>query len=338
MVEILKHHTVAQANTYAEIELDEVMAELENLKKQSKFLQAVNDLHGRLAGALDVNGMIEAFSIWLMPLVTHELIGYRNFTRDKKHFFCSGHGPFRRMALAFAEEIADSDLDDSGAVISRDGHYAHRWTFESAENSGIFLILKEGTVLSDEEIDLINNSLTVLIDSLSRGVEYEDLFDKACTDSLTGLANRRVFDERIKGILDGARRYGRNVSLLSMDLDFFKEVNDNLGHARGDSVLCEFANVLRQSVRNSDLLIRMGGDEFLVVLNDTSKKNAHNLAERICKSVDSLNIQVTQSIKLGVSIGVTELEKEETLAEWLERTDDVLYHAKADGRGRVSGK
>lgn len=338
MSENLKQQTPSVSNIHNNIELNEVMVELENLKRQSKRLKSVNDLHSRLAVALDVNGMIEVFSVWLMPLVKHELIGYRNILRNKKHFFCSSHGPFRRMALAFAEEVADCVMTEPGTVMSRDGHYAHRWSFESTENSGIFLILKEGTVLDPEEIEIVNTALEVLIDSLTRGVEYEDLFDQARADSLTGLSNRRVFDERVEMMMESARRHGRSLSLISMDLDFFKEVNDNLGHQRGDSVLCEFADVAKECIRSSDLLVRVGGDEFLILLDDTSKEDAQVLAERICVAVDDLDIQVTETNKVGVSIGLTELEADETLAEWLDRTDDVLYHAKSNGKGQVASK
>jgi len=80
-------------------ELEKVMVELDNLKKQSERLDLINRLHGRMAGVLSLSGMIEAYSIWLMPLVAHELIGYNNSQRNKRHLFCSGHGPYRRKAI-----------------------------------------------------------------------------------------------------------------------------------------------------------------------------------------------------------------------------------------------
>ena len=88
-------------------QLAEVMAELDNLKKQSERLNLANKLHARMAGVLSLTGMIEAYSVWLMPFVNHELIGYSNGSRKKKHLFCSGHGPHRRSAMAFAEQLID---------------------------------------------------------------------------------------------------------------------------------------------------------------------------------------------------------------------------------------
>ncbi len=334
--------TIKQAQkiseSYDRMELDQVMVELDQLKKQSKRLRLVNSLHGRLAGILDVAGMIEAYSVWLMPHVYHELIGYANSSKNKKHFFCSSHGPQRRQAIDFAEKLIEDDDVVPGEFVSDCGHYAHRWIFETVENAGILLILKRKQKLSQEEIELINISLDVLIESLSRGIEYEELFEKASCDALTGLANRRVFEERIGFMIDSARRYNNPLSMISMDLDHFKEVNDHFGHQRGDEVLCAVANVFRNCVRTTDLLVRMGGDEFLVVLDNTNKESGRMLAERLCAAVDKLDIRIDEKKKLGVSIGLTELTDDESLRDWLERTDDILYHAKAAGRAQVALK
>jgi len=170
---------------------------------------------------------------------------------------------------------------------------------------------------------------------LRRGLEYEALFERASNDPLTGLANRRVFDDRIDGLIGSARRYDRPLTLILMDLDRFKDINDNLGHQAGDEVLVAVANVLRHTVRSTDLLVRIGGDEFALVLEDTDLKSARILAERLCRGVDKLNVWAGKSIKLGISLGLAQLGENETLKQWLERTDDMLYHAKAEGRARV---
>ncbi|MDZ7582923.1 MAG: hypothetical protein U5R30_20650 [Deltaproteobacteria bacterium] len=123
------------------VEIDKVLFELDILKRQSQRLDMMNQLHGRMAGVLEMM-MIEADSVWLMPLVEHELIGYNNSSRNKKHLFCSGHGPSRRKAIAFAEELIQQEsLTDGGSVCS-DGHYAHKWLFETVDDAGILLILR----------------------------------------------------------------------------------------------------------------------------------------------------------------------------------------------------
>jgi len=320
---------------YEQVKIEKVMAELDNLKKQSEYLDRVNKLHGRMAGILNLTGMIEAYSVWLMPLVTHELIGYENSVRNKRHLFCSGHGPYRRKTMALAERLISAGKNSGGTCVRQDGHYAYKWIFETIDDSGILLILKKGQELCNEDMDLINQSLEILADSLRRGLEYEDLFERASNDPLTGLANRRVFDDRINGMIDSARRYCRPLTMILMDLDKFKNINDNLGHQVGDKVLVSVANVLNNAVRSTDLLVRIGGDEFVLVLDNTDLNSGRILAERLCTGVDELNIWANQSTKLGISAGLAELQANETLKQWFERADDLLYHAKAGGRARV---
>lgn len=316
--------------------IDQVMVELDHFRRQTERLDLMNKLHGRMAGVLELSGMIEAYSVWLMPHVEHELIGYNNQIRAKKHLFCSGHGPKRRSIIAFAEELLNNGDREVQSYFSEDGHYAHKWLIETAEDAGILIILKDGTALNTDEINLINESLLILVESLRRALEYEELFESARKDALTGLANRRVFDERIQGIMDGARRYNRSVTMASLDLDHFKQINDNLGHQQGDRVLKQVANVFRQAIRTTDLLVRMGGDEFVLVMDDTTQENGRILAERLCQAVDGLEIWADPQTKLGVSIGMTQWQKEESLEQWLERVDDILYNAKSDGRSRVN--
>lgn len=317
-------------------ELEKVMVELDNVKKQSERLDVINKLHARMAGVLSLTGMIEAYSVWLMPLVNHELIGYNNSSRKKRHLFCSGHGPNRRKAIAFAEQLIETKSPFEGSFTKKDGRCAYKWIFESVDDAGILLILKKGHALSPEEINLINHSLEILAECLRRGLAYEELFERASNDALTGLSNRRVFEERIYGLIESAKRYHHPLSMISMDLDKFKMINDNLGHQVGDEVLRSVAQVLKQAVRSTDLLIRMGGDEFLLILDNTDLRNARILAERLCVAVDALNIWADDATKLGVSIGLSQLKLEESLKQWLERTDDILYHAKAEGRSRVA--
>lgn len=327
-------HMDSKANSAAEIE--KVMVELDNLKRESLRLDLMNQLHVRIAGVLSLTGMIEAYSVWLMPHVEHELIGYSNTAKNKKHLFCSGHGPNRRRAMAFAEQLIKNKPHVAGAYRDSEGHYAHKWIFESIDDAGIFLILKDDQELVEDEIELINESLVILAESLRRGLEYEDLFERASNDALTGLSNRRVFEDRIGGMMDSARRYQRPLTMVSMDLDRFKAINDNLGHQAGDEVLKSVASVLNVAVRSTDLLVRMGGDEFVLVLDDTDQENAQILAERLCVAVDKLDIWADDKTKLGVSIGLTQLREEESLQQWMERADDILYHAKDEGRARVA--
>lgn len=316
--------------------MSQVMFELDQLKRQSKRLDLINRLHARLAGTLSISGMIEAYSIWLMPIVEHELIGYHNYSKDRKILFCSGHGPNRRRAIAFAERIIKDGTSDYEGAVSLDGQLGHKWIFESLDDTSILLILKKDSASKPAEMQIINDSLVVFSESLQRGLEYEDLFEKASTDPLTGLSNRRVFEDRIRSMMDYNTRYGSSLTMLSLDLDHFKQINDNLGHQRGDEVLKSVAQVLESEVRSTDLLVRMGGDEFMLVLDNTDRTQALILAERLVERVADLEVWATEDIKLGASIGLAQLRERESLKTWLERTDDLLYHAKIEGRSKVA--
>ncbi|WP_136805142.1 GGDEF domain-containing protein [Desulfosediminicola flagellatus] len=331
--------TSSESAQHNHVEMDRVMFELDHLKRQSRRLDLMNQLHGRMAGILSITGMIEAYSVWMMPMIEHELIGYNNNTKQKQHLFCSGHGPGRRKAIAFAEAIIDNNEMCNGSMVcSEDGHHAHKWIFETVDDAGILLILKQGRELNDDELEIINASLEVLADCLQRGLQYEDLFERASNDALTGLHNRRVFEERIFGIIDSSVRYNKPVTMVAMDLDRFKQINDKLGHLAGDEALKSVAKVFKKAVRSSDLLVRMGGDEFLAILDNTDKEKARHLAERLCAGVEALDIRACKDVKLGVSIGIAELQEGEKLCDWMDRADDILYHAKAQGRSRVAVK
>ena len=121
--------------------MSQVMFELDQLKRQSKRLDLINQLHTRLAGVLNISGMVEAYSIWLMPIVEHELIGYYNYTKKKKILCCSGHGPNRRRAIAFAERVIKDGTGNYEGAVSLDGQLGHKWIFETLDDASILLIL-----------------------------------------------------------------------------------------------------------------------------------------------------------------------------------------------------
>ena len=316
--------------------MSQVLYELDRLKQQSQRLDQINKLHGRLAGTLSISDMIEAFSVWLMPLIDHQLIGCCNRRTGKKVLFCSAHGPNRRRAIAFAEKMIESGASHDDDVVAEDGQLGYQWIFETLDDTSILLILEEESDTSPAELQIINESLTVFGESLRRGIEYETLFEQASTDALTGLSNRRVFKDRITSMMNFHKRYGSPLTMLSLDLDYFKQINDNLGHQVGDEVLKSVAAVLKTEVRTTDLLVRMGGDEFLLVLDNTDREQAQILAERLLGKIDGLEVWANERVKLGASIGLTQLDQDETLRHWLDRTDDLLYHAKVHGRSKVS--
>lgn len=314
-----------------------LMVELAHYRQQSEWLALVNELQSRLAGAIDLPSMVEAFSVWLMPLVEHDLIAYNNLDRDRTHMFCSCHGPARRLAMDAADKVFNRSCEKTQeeSLIFCDGFYVEKWGIESGRSKGELLIVREDKKIEPEETKIIAKGLEILSDPLRRALDYEDLFDQARLDTLTGLANRRVFEDRIGPLLDSARRYGHPLTIASMDLDEFKQINDSFGHAAGDKVLQQVAKVLTDLVRTSDLLVRMGGDEFILLLPETDITAARKLAERVCLAVDEMDVRAPGGVKLGISIGLAQWRPGLSKDEWLQQADEVLYHAKATGRSRV---
>lgn len=153
-------------------------------------------------------------------------------------------------------------------------------------------------------------------------------------DALTGLANRRQFDERLVLALQRLKRHGAPLALLSMDLDHFKQVNDGYGHAAGDAVLRAFAQRLREAVRETDLVARFGGDEFAILLEDaapgTGERVAANLQEAMRAPVDADGTPLV----IGTSIGITYAREPMEPAALLAQVDAALYAAKHAGRSR----
>jgi two-component system chemotaxis response regulator CheY len=160
----------------------------------------------------------------------------------------------------------------------------------------------------------------------------------ALTDPLTGLANRRAFHQALESELSRVSRHGRPASLLFLDLDHFKRVNDTHGHAAGDEVLAAFALVLKRGCRRGDLAARVGGEEFAVLLPTTGNVPAGLVAERIRRTTESRPLGRTPAVPVTVSIGLTSTEglpAPLAMEELLRKADAALYRAKAEGRNRV---
>ncbi len=156
-------------------------------------------------------------------------------------------------------------------------------------------------------------------------------------DSLTGLYNSRSLHERLQAEIERATRYARPLSLLILDCDNFKRINDSYGHLEGDRVLQSLASVITQRLRASDSAYRYGGEEFVVVLPETEAEAGVMLAERLCQAFAAEKIMTAsgQSIQCTVSIGIARYVPEETRDSLIRRADDAGYEAKRLGKNCV---
>ena len=162
--------------------------------------------------------------------------------------------------------------------------------------------------------------------------------DSSSTDRLTGLYNRGHWESNLKAAYARHQRYGHALSLVMLDIDHFKRVNDTYGHQAGDKVIEHVAGLLREHVREADVAGRYGGEEFGVVLSDTDKAGALIFAERLRKAVETLEVHYNdQAIRFTISLGVADLSQPSNdHADLIARADQALYTSKKSGRNRVT--
>jgi diguanylate cyclase (GGDEF)-like protein len=169
-----------------------------------------------------------------------------------------------------------------------------------------------------------------VIDEQRRALE-----ERAFNDTLTGLHNRALLSATLEQAMEQSRRTGLPMTLLALDLDWFKAINDGLGHQAGDAALRGVADILRQRIRRSDRAFRLGGEEFLAFLYGTDQERGRQVAEELRTAVASQPLIPGRSIT--VSIGVASYSNDQDWETWLKRCDENLYGAKAKGRNSVVG-
>jgi diguanylate cyclase (GGDEF)-like protein len=202
---------------------------------------------------------------------------------------------------------------------------------------GILVLLMEKTnALGFRQRDLLGVLVNQAATSLANARFHAEIERLAVTDGLTGLFNHRHFQEKLAHEFDRLSRFGEAVSLLLIDIDFFKKINDTYGHPIGDSVLRKVAGIVRKTIRTVDIPARYGGEEFAVVLVGTDARGAMKMAERLRKSVADAKFSAGgDTFSITISIGISTYTKDVKGKEILiERADKALYDAKGSGRNR----
>jgi diguanylate cyclase (GGDEF)-like protein len=184
-------------------------------------------------------------------------------------------------------------------------------------------------------LEILVNQATA---QLSNAILHEKVQRVAITDGLTGLYNHRYFQERLSHELKRALRQEQPVSLLLLDIDHFKKVNDDYGHPFGDEVLKRISRELSNVARDIDLVARYGGEEFVVILGNAGRRDCKKVAERIRKKVEALSFDCEgETVKTTVSLGgATFPEDGKTKEELIRHADQALYHSKHAGRNRYT--
>lgn len=172
------------------------------------------------------------------------------------------------------------------------------------------------------------NKVLVIIEDIS---SHEQLLNISMTDELTKTGNRRHFDLSLESEVSRAKRYNTHLSLIMCDIDFFKKINDKYGHDKGDEVLIHYTQLIQTHLRNEDIFCRVGGEEFMIISPNISKKDAQKIAEKLRVIIE----ENKTPLAITMSFGVVEFHRDESAEQLYKRADEALYRAKESGRDRV---
>ena len=243
------------------------------------------------------------------------------FLDDAENFFEENKPGMYASSFWQEEGVGEENALWAQALITSKGQaiLVRRFHYEYVERAKIVLKFREGLLEKRKlkrEMELYRN--------ISR-------FDR-----LTSLFNRAAFMEIMKDEIEMAKETGAHLSLLIMDIDHFKHVNDTYGHLTGDAVLASLGEILLSRLRSEDVAARYGGEEFVVLVRNTAKEQAFNLAEDLRRHIEAFDFPTIH--RATVSVGCTEYIAPETMNEFIERADMAMYDAKHDNRNNVKAR
>jgi diguanylate cyclase (GGDEF)-like protein len=252
----------------------------------------------------------------------------------------------RELLQLFCEELGKSVGSDGMRYSHNERRVQHLIGRQATHSCGYRLITRQdhlGEIVfynnsrfSDEDLRTIETLLSTIICPLRNALQYEEALSASLTDPLTGAGNRVSLSNTLQREISLAHRHKLPLSLLILDIDKFKAINDQHGHSAGDKVLQQLVITLGELSRNTDACFRFGGEEFVVVLNRTSAGGAMIIAERIRQRIEAMEIPWGDAIvRLSVSIGATTYCKDDTADSLFNRADKALYDIKKSGGNRV---
>lgn len=222
-------------------------------------------------------------------------------------------------------ELGERANHSAGYRLNHEGEYLGELTFRRSYR------------FSEDELGQLESLLASLLFPLRNALLYRAALQTALRDPLTETGNRVAMTQTLQREVDMARRNLQPLSVLMVDIDHFKQINDQHGHSIGDEALKAVANALKDSLRNVDMVFRYGGEEFLVLLSNTSREAASMVGERLRMAVMGIQYLVeNRTIDLSVSLGCASLLPGESVESLLRRADGALYVSKREGRNRLS--
>ncbi|CDF97055.1 MULTISPECIES: GGDEF domain-containing protein [unclassified Pseudomonas] len=235
-------------------------------------------------------------------------------------------------ALAYQHKPSDLRLE-----FGQRGHHLLSYNLSHEEEQLGELVFRRNQRFSDAEQSDLESVMSTLLFPLRNALLYRAATQSALRDPLTGTGNRIAMDQVMEREIDMARRHMQPLSLLMLDIDHFKRINDTYGHGAGDEVLKAVAESIKDQLRNVDMVFRFGGEEFLILLSNTSREAAATIGERLRYAAQLQDyFAAGVRIELTVSLGCATLLPGESMESLLRRVDSALYVAKREGRNRLA--
>ena len=329
----------------------------ENKWDQRRYQELIN-LHKAISllslegiSAVLVNRLPSVFSIDYFTLFLYDQ------DKRKLNLMCHNHpeiessfsiplssSPIMEAAVLSCQSIREQDFSTSSYYRGADnplfkkGYFASIPLMIEQEIVGVLNINDVGQDSFDVgDLDFILNLSEFIAMSISNAVLYEQTNKLAVTDGLTGISNRPSVEKSLRIEFERSKRYNSPLSLILLDVDHFKDVNDTYGHQKGDEILIAFASLLKKACRANDIAARYGGEEFLMILPQSNSQGAFKIAERVRKEMMRISFTGNESnFAVTVSCGVAEFNKNyESINEVIDAADRGLYEAKNGGRNKT---
>lgn len=274
--------------------------------RQHEIEKAALRLTQRLQRTLDVQALLQFFCQEIAHLVPCDSTSYQNIAENLGY----SYGTKGNHICQYKLELEGQYLGD--------------------------LVCTRNIPFGEQDLLVIESLTAALIYPLRNGLMYQQAINMALQDSLTGIGNRKALEKAITREQKLIERYGTPFSMLMIDIDFFKKINDEHGHHAGDIALQCVSQTIADVIRQSDEIFRYGGEEFVVLLNNSDINSAAMMAERIRVAIEKAEtICKANNIKMTVSIGVANFKKQECMDHLFDRADKALYSAKNSGRNQV---
>jgi diguanylate cyclase (GGDEF)-like protein len=217
------------------------------------------------------------------------------------------------------------------------GHHSISYSLSHEGEQLGELVFRRNQRFSEEEQGNLESLLSTLLFPMRNALLYRAATQSALRDPLTDTGNRIAMDQTLEREIEMSRRHSQPLSLLMLDIDHFKQINDTYGHSAGDEVLKAVAASIKNQLRNVDMVFRFGGEEFLILLSNTSREAAAMIGERLRFAAQAQDYEAEgKMIELTVSIGCSTLLPGESAESLLRRADSALYVAKREGRNRLA--